>query len=204
MPPDVTAESGMDAFVHALEAFVGARANPFSDILARRAIELISSNIREACVRGDQNINVRYAMCLGSYLAILAVRQTGLGLIHSTCYPPAAKYHLRHGYALCLMMPAVMKYNLDSNTEKFAAVASAMGENIEGLSIRDAALAAEKNVRMLITDIGLHARLRDTGGVKKDFAQFAEVIMKRYTHHFSNNPGDVNKEKLIGIYETAW
>lgn len=204
MPAKVTADSGMDAFSHALEAFVGARANPMSDLFARRAIELISKNIRRAYAKGEKSPEARYAMCLGSYLAIMAARTTGIGLVHSTCYPPAMKYHLSHGESICMMMPSVMEYNLMGNVEKFAALASAMGEVVDSLSTMDAAEAAIGAVGRLIRDLGLGSRLRDIGAGREDFPKFARTVMKRYVHHFANNPRDVTEQGVLGIYESAW
>jgi alcohol dehydrogenase len=204
MPPKVTAESGMDAFSHALESFVTVRANPLSDLFARRGIEIISRNIGKAYAKGSQNLEARYGMCFGVSMGTMAIRSSGVGAIHATCYPPAMKYHLTHGVAISLMMPSVMAFNLISNLEKYAAVAEAMGERVDGLSTVEAAQVSVEAVRRLIADLGLPTRLRDVGASRDDFREFARVVVKRYSHHIANNPRNATEDDLVRIYESAW
>jgi len=204
LPPKITAESGMDAFSHALESFVTVRANPLSDLFSLRGIEVIAKNIRKAYTKGAQNLEARYAMCFGVCMGTMAIRSSGIGIVHATCYPPAMKYHLTHGMAISILMPYVMEYNLISNVEKYAAVASAMGEKVDGLSALDASKAAVKAVRQLIEDLGIPSRLRDVGARKEDFPKFAKTVMKSYPHHVANNPRNVTEEDLVKIYESAW
>jgi alcohol dehydrogenase class IV len=204
MPPKVTAESGMDAFSHALESFVTIRANPLSNLFSFRGIEIISRNIRKAYTKGAHNLEARYGMCFGVCMGTMAIRSSGIGAVHATCYPPAMKYHLTHGLAISIMMPSVMEYNLISNPEKFAAIASAMGENVEKLSTMDAAKVAVEAVRKLMKDLDLPLRLRDVGAKKEHFPDFAKIVMKRYGHHLANNPRDLTEQEIFKIYESAW
>jgi alcohol dehydrogenase class IV len=97
-----------------------------------------------------------------------------------------------------------MGYNLISNLEKYAAVASAMGENVEKLSPGEAAEAAVRAVRRLIGDLGIPGRLRDVGARKEEFPEFARVVVKRYGHHLANNPRNLTEEDILQIYESAW
>jgi alcohol dehydrogenase class IV len=102
------------------------------------------------------------------------------------------------------MLPYVMEYNLIGNLEKFATIATAMGENIAGLSMRDAGYLAVKAVKKLIKDVGLPLRLRDVGAKKEDFFKFAKTVVMRYSHHLSNNPRDLDEKDIIKIYELAY
>lgn len=204
LPPRITAESGMDAFSHALESYVTIKANPLSDLLSLRGIQVISGNIRQAYAKGSHNLEARYAMCFGVCLGTMAIRSSGLGAIHALSYPPAMKYKLSHGLAIAIMMPFVMEYNLISNPEKFGAVALAMGEREEKSSIMDKAKASLKGVKQLIADLNLPPRLRDVGARKEDFPEFAKVDLKRYGHHLANNPRNLAEEDIIKIYESAW
>jgi alcohol dehydrogenase class IV len=204
LPPKITAESGMDAFSHALESFVTVRSNPLSDVLSLKGIEVISRNIQKAYTKGNQSLEARYAMCFGVCMGTMAVRSSGVGAIHATCYPPATEYHLSHGVAISIMMPYVMEYNLISNVDKFAAVAAAMGERVEELSPREAAQSAVEAVKRLMKDLDLPLRLRDVGAKKEDFPKFAAVVVKRYAHHLANNPRNLTEKDLLKIYETAW
>ncbi|MFH0843878.1 MAG: iron-containing alcohol dehydrogenase [Pseudomonadota bacterium] len=204
LPPKVTAESGMDAFSHALESFVTVRANPLSDLFSMRGIELISRNIRKAYTKGNHHLEARYAMCFGVCMGTMAIRSSGLGAVHAACYPPAMKYHLTHGSAITIMLPYVMQYNLISNMDKYASVAMAMGERVEGLSLREAAESSVEAVKRLMKDLDLPLRLRDVGARKEDFPEFSRTVMKRYGHHVANNPRNLVEEDILRIYESAW
>lgn len=204
MPPKVTAESGMDAFSHALESFLTIRANPLSDLFSLKGIEVISTNLRKAYSKGTHHLEARYAMCFGVCMGTMAIRSSGLGIIHASCYPPAMKYHLTHGLAISLMIPYVLEFNLISNVEKYVAIAAAMGEKVERVSNMEAARLAVKAVRQLIADLRLPSRLREVGAKQEDFPEFARIVMKRYTHHIANNPRLVTEEDLSKIYEAAW
>jgi alcohol dehydrogenase len=204
LPPVITAESGIDAFSHALESFVTIRANPLSDLFARRGIEIISRHIRKAYAKGAHNLEARYAMCFGVCMGTMAIRSSGIGAVHASSYPVAVKCRLTHGAAIALMMPSVMAFNLISNMEKYASVAEAMGERVEDLSTMEAAQTSVEAVRHLIKDLCLPGKLRDVGASQEDFPEFARVVLKRYGHHLANNPRNITEEDLIQIYEAAW
>lgn len=204
MPPVLTADSGIDAFSHALESFVTARANPLSDLLAFRALELISGNIRKAYAKGGHNPEARYAMCLGTCLGTMAIRSSGMGIVHATSNPLVMKYHVSHGTGISLMMPPVMEFNLMGNTEKYAAIASAMGERVEGLSAMEAGSRAVEAVRRLIKDLNIPSRLRDVGVKREDLPEFARVVMKRSPLLLDANPRNATEQDLVSIYESAW
>ncbi len=204
LPPKITAESGMDAFSHALESFLTIKANPLSDVFSIKGIEIISKNLREAYAKGAYNLEARYGMCLGVCMGTMAIRSSGMGMIHGTCYPPAMKYHLSHGLAISIMMPYVMEYNLISNREKYAAIALAMGEKVENLSLRDTAEKAVIAVKRLIEDLGLPSKLREVGVQQEDCAEFAKTVVTRYQYHMENNPRNVTEQDILRIYESAW
>jgi alcohol dehydrogenase len=203
LPQNVTRESGMDAFSHALEAFVCVRANPLSDLFAQRAIECISQNIRKAYTSGIHNLEARYWMCFGAIMGILAMRASGGGMIHATSYPPAMKYHLTHGMAVSIVMPYVMEFNLVGNPEKHAAVASAMGEKVSHLSALDGARAAVETVKKLLSDLGFPTNLKEVGVDKKDLPEFAKIAIS-YNFNVANNPRKVTEQDVLQIYESAW
>ena len=204
MPPALTAECGMDAFSHALESFVTIKANPLSEVLSSKAIELIPKNILKVYKEGLHDIEARYAMCLGTCLGTMAIRSSGLGLIHATSNPVVMKAHVAHGTAISLMMPAVMDFNLNANPEKFAAIASAMGETVNDLSATQAAVLAAEAVRLLIRELKMPSRLRDVGIKKSDLPGFADTVMQRSRHLIEINPRHADKSDLIAIYESAW
>lgn len=205
MPPRLTAETGMDAFSHALEVFVNnINSNTFSDVLTLQGMELIAKNLRSAYYRGDKNLEARYAVCLGCFTGMTGVRPCGVGIIHGVSNPVCAKYHVSHGAANALMMPAVMEFNLATNPQKFAAIATAMGDDVEGMPVWDAAMTAVEAVRRLVGDLDLPLRLRDVGVKQEDFEEFTEVVMKRSVHLIERSPRFLNKKNIMKIYELAW
>jgi alcohol dehydrogenase len=204
LPQQITAESGLDAFSHALECFVGKRSNPLSELFSYRGIELIARNLRKVYLNGPNEPEARYAMCLGVCLGTLGVRSSATGSVHATCYPMARKYHLSHGRAIGLMMPAVMEFNLISNLEKYTAVAEALGEPTDGLSKTEAARKSVEGVKKLISDLNLPTRLRDIGAKEEDFSGFAKSVVTNYPRLTSNNPRQMTQAEVIDIYQATY
>ena len=204
LPPRITAESGLDAFSHALECFVGLKSNPLSELFSYRGIELIARNLRNAYMNGPDDPEARYAMCLGVCMGTLGVRSSATGNIHATCYPMARKYHLSHGSAIALMMPAVMEFNLSGNPEKYAAVANALGESTTGISPAEAAAKSVEGARKLISDLNLPTRLRDIGAKEADFPEFAKSVVTNYPRLTSNNPMQMTEADVMDLYQAAY
>ncbi|MGD9731698.1 MAG: iron-containing alcohol dehydrogenase [Desulfamplus sp.] len=126
LPGKLTASTGMDALVHAIEAYVDKEWSPASDALALHAIKLISENILIACAKPD-NIEARGAMLVGSFLAGVAFSHSMVGIVHAISHALGGVYHIPHGLANALILPEVMEYNLDSRLDRFADVAVTMG-----------------------------------------------------------------------------
>ena len=143
-------------------------------------------------------------MSLGVCMGTLGVRSSATGNIHAACYPMARKYHLSHGRAIALMMPAVMEFNLMGNPEKYAAVADALGEPTAGLSPTDAAKKSVEGVKRLISDLNLPTRLRDIGAKEADFPEFAKSVVTNYPRLTSNNPRQMTESDVIDIYQAAY
>ncbi len=204
MPPKLTAETGVDALSHALECYVTAKSNPFSEMFSYKGIQTICKYIRKAYAKGQDDLEARYFMCLGVHLGTLGIRSSGIGACHAVGYPPAVKYHLSHGLSIAVMLPYVMEFNLIGNVDKYANVAQAMGERIEGLSVFDAAYRSVEAMKRLLQDVSIPLRLREVGGKKEDFQTFSETVIKLYKHHINNNPRDMRVEDVKKVYENAW
>ena len=204
MPQRLTAETGIDALSHALECYVTAKSNPFSEMFSYKGIQTICKYIRKAYAKGRDDLESRYFMCLGVHLGTLGIRSSGVGAIHALAYPPAVKYHLSHGISIGVMAPYVMEYNLIGNLEKYANVAQAMGERIEGLSVFEAAYRSVEAMKRLLQDLTLPLRLRDCGAKKEDFQTFSETVLKLYAHHINNNPRVMQVDDVKQVYENAW
>jgi len=126
LPPKLTAATGMDALVHAIEAYVDKEWSPASDALALHAIKLITGNILQACDK-PEDFQARGAMQVGSFLAGVAFSHSMVGMVHGISHALGGVYHIPHGLANALILPEVMAYNLESKIERYADVALAMG-----------------------------------------------------------------------------
>src|SRR5262249_17784660 len=177
-PSKVTADSGIDALTHAIEAFTavdnaqfplphGERSvyqgrHPFGDMFAEKAVVLIGKYLRRAVAHGA-DLDAREGMALAATLAGLAFSNVGVAAVHALEYPVGGATHCSHGAGNGLLLPFVMRYNLPARRHQFAALAHLLGADVEGMSEADAAEAAIKAVEQLRADIGIPLRLRDLG-----------------------------------------
>ena len=126
MPGRLTAYTGMDALVHAIEAYVDKEWSPASDALALHAVKLISENILHAC-NSPEDLKARGAMQVGSFLAGVAFSHSMVGMVHGIAHALGGVYHIPHGLANTLILPEVMEYNLDARLDRYADIALALG-----------------------------------------------------------------------------
>ncbi len=174
MPAQVAAHSGMDAFVHAFEAYLSRRSNLITDSLTLQGIELIAGNIRQL-VANRENLDAGLKMLCGSALAGIAFGQTGLGNVHCMARFVGARYHLSHGFSNAICLPPATRFNLCANPEKYARVAFAMGRPAWALPTLDAAAMAVEAIEALCRDLGIPSRLRDVGAKEADFDEMADL-----------------------------
>jgi len=201
VPRYITAYTGMDAFTHAVEAYTSRMAQPISDRLALQAIELAAVNLPKAVMNGD-NLEARTNMALASSLAGMAIAQAGCGLAHGLGEPLGGFFETDHGAVVGLLLPHVMECNILTNPDKFANIAKAMGEKIDGLSLRSAAMKAVEAVRNLLVDIGLPQRLRDLGVKKEAIPEMAEEVMRRNPN--AESARTVGLEDVKYLFERAF
>lgn len=166
MPPSVTAATGMDALTHAIEAYVALKANPMTDSMALSAIRMIAENLRIACANG-QDLAARGNMAMASLIAGVAFTNAGLGAVHAIAHPVGARFGVAHGSANGIVLPYVMEYCLMANYPKFREIAIAMGKNVHGLGLREAAGFSVEAVEELKWDVGIPVSL-DEMGVPED------------------------------------
>ena len=202
MPLVVTADTGIDALVHAVETYVSVKATPFSDVLAIEAISLIAENLPVAYVKGD-NIEARFNMSLAATLAGMAFTSGGLGAVHALAYPLDTEFHLSHGRSNAVMLPYVVDYNKIGNLSKYADIAEVMGEDMEGLSEYEAAESLVSCLFRLIEDVAIPTRLSDYGVSRDDIPKLAAGGMKQ-KRLFVPNPRNLTEEDVNNIYESAF
>jgi len=203
LPPHITAATGVDALTHAIEAYTAVGAlngkSPVSDALALQAIQLISGSLRQAYARGD-NYEAREKMMSGSMIAGMAFLNVGLGSTHALAHPLGGYYDIPHGVANAILLPYVMKFNLSACPERYADIAKAMGENIEGLTVIEAAEKAVDAVTKLVKDTDIP--LLNTYNVKdEDWQRMAEDAFK--DNNSNDNPRKCRVEDLLNIYLEA-
>jgi alcohol dehydrogenase len=202
VPPSVTAATGMDALVHAVESYTAIRAGELTDGIALQAIKLISRSLRKAVYNG-KDVKAREDMAMGSLLAGISLGNAGVGAVHALAYPLGGKFKVPHGVANSLLLPFVMKYNAVADLEKFAEIAKALGENIEGLSLREAANCTVYALTQLAQDIGIPSSLKDVGVTAEDIPNLAEEASK-IDRLLNNNPRWLTVKEIEKIYEEAY
>ncbi len=200
MPPSLTAATGMDALTHAVEAYVSTMATPTTDAAAIKSIELIAKYLPEAVARGE-DIKIRDMMAHAEYLAGIAFNNASLGYVHSMAHQLGGFYDLPHGVCNAILLPYVEAYNKQVVPERFADIAKAMGENIEGLSPEEAADKAIEAIKNLASKIGIPSGLRELGAREEDFKLLAENAMQDVCR--LTNPRELSKEDIIEIYRRA-
>jgi len=173
LPPHLTAATGMDALVHALEAYLGKRHYPITDLYALAAIRLTARWLPEA-TRNGQNLEARNAMAQAASLGGIAMDQAGLGLVHSLCGPLAASYHVHHGLGIAVLLPATLAFNApEIRGERWENLRAAIGldetETADQLSIW---------AKSLLEQIGLPTRLGELGVEKEAIAKMAEDAVR--------------------------
>ena len=217
-PPKVTADSGIDALTHAIEAYTavdnadfplppGERSvyqgrNPMGDMFAERAIRLVGAYLRQAVHRGD-DLEAREGMALAATLAGLAFSNVGVALVHALEYPVGGATDCSHGAGNGLLLPYVMRFNLPARVAGFARVAEWLGEDVRGLNVDAAAERAVAAVERLRADISIPARLRDLGAREDQLPEFAAkaAAIKRILRV---NPRPVTAADCEAIYRAAY
>jgi len=202
-PPSITANTGMDAFVHAAESLISRQANIYTQGLSLMAIELISNNLRTAVTRGD-DVRARYNMSLGSLLAGVAFANASCGAVHAMAYPLGGEFNIPHGMANTLMLRYVMEYNVVAAMDRFVLIAEKMGEVTQGLSKREAAHKAIDAMVDLAADIGVPTRLRDVDIPKEAIPRMAKSCYEQQQRLLSINPRILSEKELAEIYTNAW
>jgi alcohol dehydrogenase class IV len=217
-PPKVTADSGIDALTHAIEAYTaidnahfplppGERSvyqgkHPLGDIMAEKAIALIGQHLRRA-VHNGLDLEAREGMALGATLAGLSFSNVGVAVVHALEYPVGGATHCSHGAGNGLLLPFVMRFNLSARPKEFATIARLLGEDISGLGDQAAALRAVSAVEKLRQDIGVPGRLRDLGVKADQLRPFAERAFQ-IKRILRVNPRTVTVEDLEGILKDAY
>ncbi len=217
-PPRVTADAGIDALTHAIEAYLATDYRyvalpegqisiyngkfPLADCLAVEAMRLIGANLRLAVHQGT-NLEARENMHLASLLAGMSFSNAAVALVHAIEYPIGMLTHCTHGAGNGLLLPYVMEYNMPARQRELREIAVALGENVDGLTDYQAAERAVAAVRRLEADIGTPMRLRDLGLPEEQIPGISQEVVG-LARLMRNNPRPPTEADVAAILRAAW
>lgn len=205
LPSHVTAATGVDAMVHAIEAYASKSANnnPVSRSLAVEALRLLGSNIEKAVADGS-DIGARSAMLLGSMLAGQAFANSPVAAVHALAYPIGGRFHVPHGLSNALVLPHVLRFNAPAAAPIYAELAPHVFPHLaDGNAVQDTAARFAEELAALNIRLGLQSGLREVGIGEGDLAGMAQDAMKQ-TRLLVNNPRDVTEADALAIYKAAY
>jgi len=203
LPAPVTAATGIDAMVHAIEAYTSKhKKNPMSDQLARQALALLSANVRRVCENG-RDLEARSQMLLGSMLAGMAFANAPVAAVHALAYPIGAIFHVPHGLSNALVLTQVLRFNLPEAEALYAELAPIVDPRTEGLTTAQKARLFVDAMAAICRDCKVPPSLGDVGITAGDLNKLAEDAMKQ-TRLLVNNPREVKFEDALAIYTEAF
>lgn len=191
-PPKVTADSGMDALTHAIEAYLGRRAGPLSDALAERGFALLANNLVRAYHNGA-DLDARAAVLEGSMLAGMAFNSAGLGAVHALAYPLDTHFHVPHGRTNAVLLPAVLRFNAPQAATKLERLAALAGT-------RDVAAWVEA----LLRDLTISPALRDYGVPRERVEELAHEGWDSGQRLLVNNAREMTRDDAAALYAAIW
>ena len=200
LPVSIGGPTGMDALTHSIESYTNLLATPITEGIALSAIELIGANLRTAC-SNDYETAATQDMLIASALAGVAFAQTRLGNVHAMSHPVGAQFGVHHGLANAILLPYVMEYNVTARPEKLAAVAQALGADVDGLPDIEAAHVAVDQVRQLNRDLGIPPRLRDVGVRVSGIPKLSTAAMT--SGNIAVNPRKTTMKDIEQLFKSA-
>jgi alcohol dehydrogenase class IV len=202
LPANLTASTGMDAMTHAVESYVAQARNPISDAAALHAIRLIVKYLPVSVENGD-DLAARGQMQIAALLAGWAFSNAMVGLVHAMAHSLGAVCRIPHGLANAILLPHVMRYNLEEIPDLTAEIAEAMGIAISDMDTLSAAEAAADKMEAFARDLGLDQRLRDLGVEKETLEDCAELSLSDGSIVY--NPRIVTEvEEVLNVYLKAF
>lgn len=201
MPPGLTAATGMDALTHAVEAYVSKNATPVTDAKAYKAVELVARSLSKA-VKDGSDIEARENMCYASFLAGTAFNNAGLGLVHAMSHPLGGMYDLPHGLCNALLLPRVVKFNMDRASGRYSELAVAVGAGKAWHTERE---NCESFIRFIINisrEIDIPDGLSEVGVKSRDLETLAnEAVLESIG---APNPRPYSAQQVLDVYKAAF
>lgn len=200
MPPHITSTTGIDAFTHAYEAYVGLGSNPITDAWAVEAMQLLIEYLPRAYANG-QDMEAREKVAQAAVLAGVAMDQAGLGFIHSCSGPVASYYNVPHGLSNAVFLPYALKFNMLAKLDKHVTIAELFGMDVSGVSKREAADLAIDAVCQFLEDLDIPDGLYDYFDKDEDIPVFAQAACDMFL--MRNNPRKPRPEELLPVFEAV-
>ena len=202
LPRGVTAATGIDAMVHAIEAYTSARLkNPMSDMLAREALRLLSANLARVC-DAPQDRDARGAMLLGAHLAGVAFSNAPVAGVHALAYPLGGHFHVPHGVSNALMLRHVLGHNLHAAMADYAELGTLLDPELAHLGTQAQAQGFVQRMDDMCRAAGVPLRLSDVGVSAGDLDLLAREAMKQQ-RLLVNNMREVTEADARRLYESA-
>jgi alcohol dehydrogenase class IV len=198
LPAGLTAETGMDALCHCIEAYMNINAHPAVDLYALKGIQLICSNLEEAFINGH-NIEARSALSLGSLYGGLCLGPVNTTAVHALSYGLGGRYHISHGLANAILLPEVMRFNFPAIVSRMSDIALAAGVKDCG-NAETNAINGINRIQQLSQKVGIPQKLSEIGIDENSLEDLASIAMK-VTRLLINNPREVTFEDAINIYK---
>lgn len=204
MPPRLTADTGIDALTHAIEAYVSRRANAISDHHALEAIRLIAPNLRRVWADG-QDREARAAMMLGATHAGIAFSNSSVALVHGMSRPIGAHFHVPHGLSNAMLLPLVTAFSASGNLRRYAVCADAMGVAVDGEGDQMAVSRLVEELSALNRDLSVPDP-KNYGIDREKWARLIPLMVEQAIASGSpaNNPRVPSAAEMRGLYEQAW
>lgn len=201
VPAKVTADTGMDALTHCIEAYTNKFAHPSVDIYALQGIRLIAANLEKA-VKNGQDQEAREALAFGSLYGGLCLGPVNTAAVHALSYPLGGEFHIPHGLSNAILLPSVMKFNMPANIKRHAEVAIALGCQL-GKNDEETAQRGVDFIYQLADAVGIPKKLTDLGIPQTAVDGMAKAAMQ-VQRLLKNNPREVTEQDARDIYNSLY
>lgn len=201
IPKNITAATGCDAFVQAIEPYVSVDHNPITDSQCKEAIQLIQTALPEVVANGH-NIEARTKMVEAEMLAGMAFNNANLGYVHAMAHQLGGQYDAPHGVCCALLLTTVEEYNLIACPERFAELAKVMGFDTTGLTLYEAAQKSIDGMREMCRLVGIPSSIKEIGAKPEDFEMMAKNALK--DGNAFSNPCKGTVEDIVKLYQKAY